>query len=197
MIRGYARVSTDRQDLTMQLEAFEAAGVEKTYRDKITGTKAERPALRRLLRDVEDGDQVVVFKIDRIARSTRDALNIIHELTDRGVAFRSIHEAMIDTTAITADGDLLNAAMKTAMLQMMAVFAELERAFIVARTAEGRRIARGNGVKFGRPFALTSEQVATARELLATGTHTHTEVARTLGVRRETLWRYLKALEAS
>ena len=197
MIRGYARVSTDRQDLTLQLEAFKAAGVEKVYRDKVTGTKAGRPALRRLLRDVEDGDQVVVFKIDRIARSTRDALNVIHDLTQRGVAFRSIHEAMIDTTTITADGDLLNAAIRNAMLQVMAVFTELERAFIVARTADGRRIAKANGRTFGRPPKLTGEQVATARELLATGSHTVAEISRTLGVDRTTLWRYLRAVETS
>lgn len=179
--RGYARISTDSQDLKVQRAELTAAGAAKIYEDTATGKNADRPGLKRLLRDVEAGDVILVFKLDRMSRSVRDLLNISHELGQRGVELRSLHDP-IDTTT----------AMGRGFFQLIAVFAELERSFIVERTAAGRKIAKANGVKFGRKPKLSAEQISMARELLATGTRTMASIARSLGVDRSTLWRHLQ-----
>ncbi|MDQ6878312.1 MAG: recombinase family protein [Candidatus Dormibacteraeota bacterium] len=190
--RGYARVSTDAQDLALQIEGLQAVGCTKIYQDKATGKNAERPGLKRLLREVEDGDQVVVYKLDRVARSLRDLLNITFDLGRRGIGFRSLHDPIV------IDGgqgdDPMAQAMAEAQFQMIGVFAQLERAFIVGRTSAGREIAKRKGVKFGRKVKLTAEQLTMARDLLGSGNHTLASVAKSLGVHRSTLWRHLEAV---
>src|SRR6516165_6150468 len=104
MRRGYARVSTTEQNLSAQLEALKAAGCEKVYSEKTTGAHGDRAALQRMLRDVEPGDVVVITRLDRLARSTRDLLNILDQLSKDGVGFQSLRETAIDTT--TAHGRL-------------------------------------------------------------------------------------------
>lgn len=189
--RGYARVSTDAQDLDLQVEALHAAGCSKIYQDKLSGRNAERPGLQRLLREVESGDQVVVYKLDRVARSLRDLLNITFDLSQRHIGFRSLHDP------INIDGnqgdDPMAQAMADAQFQMLGVFAQLERAFIVGRTSAGREIAKRKGVKFGRKPKLSAEQLAMARDLIASGNHTMASVAKSLGVDRSTLWRHLES----
>lgn len=190
--RGYARVSTTQQDLEVQIEGLKAAGCATIYQDKLSGKSADRPGLQRLLREVEPGDQVIVFKLDRVARSLRDLLNVTFDLSQRGIGFRSLHDP------INIDGDQgddpMAKAMADAQFQMLGVFAQLERAFIIGRTSAGREIARRKGVKFGRKPSLTAEQVSMARELLASGNHTLAGVAKTLSVHRSTLWRHLEAV---
>src|SRR5581483_2210860 len=126
MKRGYVRVSTTDQDLALQVDELKAAGCERMYEDKRTGKNADRPGLKRLLREVEPGDVVIVYKLDRMSRSVRDLLNICHDLDGRGVEFRSLNDP-IDTTT----------ALGRCFFQMVAVFAELERSFIVERTTAG------------------------------------------------------------
>jgi len=181
-IRAYARISTDTQDLAVQRGELKAWGAERIYEDTATGKNADRPGLKRLLREVEAGDVVLIYKLDRISRSVRDLLNISHELGQRGVELRSLHDP-IDTTS----------AMGRCFFQMVAVFAELERSFIVERTAAGRKVAKANGVKFGRKTKLSPQQLTMARDLLASGNHTMAGVATSLGVDRSTLWRHLQA----
>jgi DNA invertase Pin-like site-specific DNA recombinase len=189
--RGYARVSTDAQDLELQVEALRGVGCSKVYQDKLSGRSAERPGLQRLLREVEPGDQVVVYKLDRIARSLRDLLNITFDLGQRRIGFRSLHDPInIDGNQ---ENDPMAQAMAEAQFQMIGVFAQLERAFIVGRTSAGREIAKRKGVKFGRKPKLTEQQLAMARDLIATGNHTLASVARSLGVHRATLWRHLES----
>jgi DNA invertase Pin-like site-specific DNA recombinase len=179
MKRGYARVSTTDQDLDLQRAELKAAGCAKVYEDKLSGKSADRPGLKKLLREVQRGDVVIVYKVDRMSRSVRDLLNITHDLGQRGVEFRSLHDP-IDTTN----------GLGRAFFQLVAVFAELERSFIVERTAAGRKIARKKpGYREGRKPKLTAEQVAMARDLLKS--HTLASVAKSMGVHRITLYRYL------
>jgi DNA invertase Pin-like site-specific DNA recombinase len=181
MKRGYARVSTTDQDLEVQIAELKTAGVEKLYTDKATGKNADRPGLKKLLREVEADDVVIVYKLDRMSRSVRDLLNITHDLGQHQVEFRSLHDS-IDTTS----------AMGRCFFQLVAVFAELERSFIVERTSAGRKVAMAKGVRFGRKPKLSTEQTAMAQELLDQGNHTVASIAKSLGVHRATLWRALQ-----
>jgi DNA invertase Pin-like site-specific DNA recombinase len=187
---GYARVSTTAQDLEVQIEALRAAGCSRIFHDKLSGRTAERPGLKRLQREVEAGDVVLVYKVDRMARSLRDLLNLLFEFRERGVGFRSLNDPiMIDGPV---PDDPVAAAMAEAQVQMLGLFAQLERAFIVGRTSAGRAIARRKGVRFGRKPKLTTEQVEQARDLIESGRHTVSSVAQSLHVDRTTLWRHLQ-----
>lgn len=191
MRRGYARVSTTQQDFAIQVEELKAAGCERIYDDKTTGTTLDRPGLKRLMREVQAGDEVLVYKLDRGFRSLRDMLNVLYDLRERSISFRSLHDP------INVDGahesDPVAAAMARAQLQMLGVFAELERAFIVGRTSAGRERAKQSGVKFGRKPKIGAKQVAMARDMLAQD-RTIADVAETLRVHRTTLWRHLEGL---
>ena len=157
---GYARVSTDGQTLDCQVEALKAAGCEtkNIFREKITGAHADRPQLTLLLGAIDDGDVLIVSRLDRLARSTRDLLNILDTLAKRGAAFRSLGDAWADTT--TPHGRL--------MLTVLGGLAEFERELIRARTGEGRHRAKARGVHMGRPPKLTPRQKREALKALAT-----------------------------
>ena len=133
MMRGYARVSTDGQALGPQVESLTAAGAAKVYRETASGAKRDRAQLAKLLREVEHGDVGLVTRLDRLARSTRDLLNVLAALTDRGAAFRSLGDAWADTT--TLHGRL--------MLTVLAGLAEFERE--LTRGADKRRTCQGQG----------------------------------------------------
>jgi len=145
---GYARVSTDGQSLDAQIEALEAAGCCKVFAEKISGVRSDRPQLAKALKVLGAGDVLVVSRLDRLARSTRDLLNVLAVVVERGAGFRSLSDSWAGTT--TPHGRL--------MLTVLGGLAEFERELIKARTAEGRARARAQGVRFGRKPKLTPHQ---------------------------------------
>jgi DNA invertase Pin-like site-specific DNA recombinase len=156
---GYCRVSTNDQDLSVQLDALRKAGVKTIFREKLSGASANRPALKKCLTALRRGDVLVVVKLDRLGRSLRDLVNMLHDLQERGVGFRSLNDPWCDTGSPT--GKL--------MLAMIAALAEYERSLIVARTSEGRERAKANGVRFGRPKKMSAFQQAEALKRLRSG----------------------------
>src|SRR3954469_11589485 len=145
---GYARVSSDGQTLDAQIAQLKATGAEKVFREKVSGARADRPELARLMRVLGEGDRVIVTRLDRLARSTRDLLNTLAAIADKKAHFRSLGDSWADTT--TPHGRL--------MLTVLAGLAEFERELTRARTSEGRARAKARGVKLGRKFKLTPHQ---------------------------------------
>src|SRR5829696_8416082 len=145
---GYARVSTDGQTLDAQIAQLKAAGADKVFREKVSGARADRPELARLLRALEPGDRVLVTRLDRLARSTRDLLNTLAAIAEHKAGFRSLSDAWADTT--TPHGRL--------MLTVLGGLAEFERELIRARTGEGRARAKARGVRLGRRPKLTTQK---------------------------------------
>ena len=178
-IYGYARVSTDGQTLAAQDAALHAAGCAKVYGEKQSGAKTDRPELAKLLRRLV----LMITRLDRLARSTRDLLNILHTLGERSIGFKSLADAWADTT--TPHGRLL--------VTMLAGIAEFERELIRARTGEGRKRAQARGVRFGRPPALTAHQRQEALKRLAAG-ETQTDIARSYNVSHVTIGRLQGAM---
>lgn len=154
MIIGYARVSTDDQNLDAQTDALTAAGAERIFADKISGSSRKRPELDRMLDQLRDGDVIVVTKYDRLARSLRDLLDIVEAIKERGGGFRSLAED-IDTT--TPAGRLV--------FHVFASIAQFERERISERTREGLDAARRRGRVGGRPPSLSAAQKAEARRM--------------------------------
>jgi DNA invertase Pin-like site-specific DNA recombinase len=177
---GYARVSTNGQDLTLQHEALKAAGCTKVYAEKLSGARSDRPQLARMLKALEPGDTVVVTRLDRLARSTLDLLHTIDVITKAGAGFRSLSDAWCDTT--TAHGKL--------MLTVLGGLAEFERSLIMARTQAGIQRARDQGVAFGRPTKLNAKQKRMIAERHAAG-ETMAALAREFEVGEATVWRAL------
>jgi DNA invertase Pin-like site-specific DNA recombinase len=177
---GYARVSTDGRTLDAQRAALKtAAGAERVFAEKASGMRGDRAQLSRTLLALEPGDVLLVTRLDdRLARSTRDLLNVLHAVSERGAGFRSLADSWADTTM--PHGRLL--------LTVLGGMAEFERELIRARTAEGRRRARQRGVRFGRNLKLTRHQVAEALARRETG-ETLTEIARSYNVSHPTIGR--------
>jgi DNA invertase Pin-like site-specific DNA recombinase len=178
MIIGYARVSTREQDLSGQLAELRAAGCVKIYSEKASGARGDRAELQKLLKRLFPTDVLVVTRLDRLARSTRDLLNVLDSVKETGAGFRSIKDTWADTT--TPHGQL--------MLTILGGLAEFERTLIVARTGEGRERAKARGVKLGRPTKLTPHQRREAIKRLNAG-EAITEIARTYGIDRATVYR--------
>lgn len=178
MIYGYARVSTDGQTLDAQLAALQAAGAERLFQEKASAATAERRELKRLLACVNAGDVVLITRLDRLARSTRDLLNILDVLTKAGAGFRSLADAWADTT--TPHGRL--------MLTVLGGLAEFERELIKARTGEGRARAKARGVVLGAPHKLTHHQRREVLERKAAGEAVR-EIARSYNVSPPTISR--------
>jgi DNA invertase Pin-like site-specific DNA recombinase len=170
-IVGYARVSTQDQHLTGQLEALKAAGAETIYREKISGTRADRPQLARLMASLKAGDTVIVAKIDRLGRSTRELLELIERIGKAGAAFRSLGDPLFDTTS--SQGKL--------MATLLAAIAEFERDLIRERTGDGRKRAMAKGIKFGRKPKLSDYQRQEAIKRRAAG-ETLAEIAKSYAV---------------
>jgi DNA invertase Pin-like site-specific DNA recombinase len=175
---GYARVSTRDQDLTSQEHELRSAGCAKVFKEKVSGAKTDRVELAKAIRKLEAGDVLVVTRLDRLARSTRDLLNVIAAISDRGAGFKSLKDTWADTTS--AHGRL--------MLTVLGGLAEFERELIRARTGDGRARAKARGVRFGRPSKLTPHQRQEALRRLAVG-ETQADVARTYNVNATTIGR--------
>jgi DNA invertase Pin-like site-specific DNA recombinase len=175
---GYARVSTNGQDLSSQETELLAAGCAKVFKEKVSGAKTDRAELAKVIRRLEPGDVLIVTRLDRLARSTRDLLNVLATIGERQAGFRSLKDSWADTT--TAHGRL--------MLTVLGGLAEFERELIRARTGEGRKRAKDRGVKFGRPAALTTHQRHEALQRLANG-EAQADLARSYGVSQATISR--------
>lgn len=177
-ILGYARVSTEGQSLDAQLAQLKAAKCTKIFREKVSGARTERPELRKLLAAIHKGDIVIVTRLDRLARSTRDLLNVLAAIAEQGGTFRSVGDVWADTT--TPHGRL--------MLTVLGGLAEFERELIKARTSEGRARAKARGVRLGRKPKLTVHQIREAIARRDAG-ETLTEIARTYNVSHSTISR--------
>jgi DNA invertase Pin-like site-specific DNA recombinase len=178
MIYGYARVSTVAQDLAGQLAQLKAAGCEKVFREKITGTTAERPQLKKLMAALTPGDVVVIPAVDRLSRDTTDLLVIARDMQRAGAGLRSLAEPVLDTMGDFAE----------LVLAMLGVAATLERRRIAERTARGRADAEAKGVRFGRKPILTPHQQKEARARVEAG-EPQRSVARSYNVSQATISR--------
>ena len=170
-IRGYARVSTRDQDLTAQLDALKAAGAETVFREKVSGVRADRPQLAKLMASLKVGDIVVVTKLDRLGRSTRELLELIERIAKAGASFRSLGDPLWDTSS--SQGRLLST--------LLAAIADFERDLIRERTGEGRKRAMAAGTKFGRPRKLSDYQRQEAIKRRADG-ETLAAISKSYGV---------------
>jgi DNA invertase Pin-like site-specific DNA recombinase len=175
---GYARVSTDGQTLDAQVAELKSAGVVTVFQEKVSGAVTDRIQLGRAIKALAPDDVLVVTRLDRLARSTRDLLNTLAAVNDAGAGFKSLRDTWADTT--TPHGRL--------MLTILAGLAEFERALILSRTSEGRERAKARGVKLGRKPKLTVHQRREALERRAAG-EALTEIARTFAVSHSTISR--------
>ena len=182
---GYARVSTRDQDLAGQLAELEAFGCERIYHEKESGARSDRPQLRKAISRLTQGDVLVVTRLDRLARSTRDLLNVLAQVSEQSAGFKSLKDAWADTT--TPHGRL--------MLTVLGGLAEFERELIRARTGEGRKRAKDRGVRFGRPPKLSPHQRQEALQRLSEGA-TCADLGRTYGVDPTTIGRLQRDVTA-
>ena len=176
-IIGYARVSTDDQDLSLQLDALEQQGIPKSLicTDKLSGAKADRPGLEKCLDILQPGDTLAVWRLDRLGRSMRHLVTLIEDLRERGIGFRSISDGMIDTTS--ASGELI--------FHIFSALAQFERRLIQERTKAGLAAARARGRKGGRPPLLASEpKLILAKKLYADKTLSIDDICQTLKISR-------------
>jgi DNA invertase Pin-like site-specific DNA recombinase len=180
MYIGYARVSTDDQNLDLQRDALNSAGCEQIFTDQVSGTRARRPGLEQALSHLRAGDTLVVWRLDRLGRSLRHLIDTVTDLQEKGIGFKSLTES-IDTT--TSGGKLV--------FHIFGALAEFEREIIRERTQAGLQAARARGKTGGRPKALTEKQVAMLRQLAADPNRSVEEICQTLGISRMTFYRYL------
>jgi DNA invertase Pin-like site-specific DNA recombinase len=176
---GYARVSTDGQSVNAQVAALRKNGAGKVFREVASGAKTSRAQLRRVIDQLDAGDVLMVTRLDRLARSTRDLLNTLAAIADRKAGFRSLNDTWADTT--TSHGRL--------MLTVLAGLAEFERDLIRARTGEGRARAVARGVKMGRPPKLTQHQRQEAIKRRDQGDETLADIGRSYNVSAATISR--------
>mgnify|MGYP003375609925 CR=1 FL=1 len=186
MLIGYARVSTRDQKPHLQLDALQEAGCERVFEETASGAKRDRPELKAVLDFMRAGDNLVVWKLDRLARSTRQLLETVEALELRGIGLKILTQN-IDTT--NAGGRLI--------FTVFSAIAEFEREIIRERTRAGLDAARSRGRTGGRPRALSDKDLKEARVLLTDPEITVEDVARRLGVGPSTLYRYLPAARHS
>lgn len=180
---GYARISTSKQTLDQQTDALDAAGVERTFSDKLSGARNDRPGLAALLDYAREGDVVVVVALDRLGRSLSGVISTIDSLRKRGILLRSLREG-IDTS--TSAGRMVAG--------IFATLAEYERELINERSAVAREAAAARGKQTGRPRAMTPQQVGIARRMRENG-ESIADIVDTLKVSRATIYRVLNAAE--
>ena len=179
---GYARVSTDDQSLDIQMDLLKKAGCEKIFKEKLSGIGLDRPQLSRMISSLKEGDIVVVYRLDRLARSTRILLETIDSIASAKAKFLSLSEPWADTTSPAG----------RMVMTVLSGIAEFERDLIHSRTSAGRIAARSRGVQFGRPPKLNSDQKKLIMRLLKEGEPVK-EVARTFDVHTATIYRLLNS----
>lgn len=180
MLIGYARVSTVDQNPDLQIDALKAAGCERIFIEKASGAQRERPELARALDITRSGDALIVWRLDRLARSLKQLIETVEDLEARGVAFRSLTEA-VDTAS---PGGML-------VFQIFGALAQFERSLIRERTSAGLAAARARGRRGGRPPALSPRDIKAAKAMMADPDITMEHVAQKLGVAISTLYRHL------
>jgi len=178
---GYARVSTQDQNLDRQLDTLKEAGCDKIYKEKITGTKKDRPQLDKLLEDLRSGDTIIVSDLTRLSRSTKDLFNLVELIESKGAYIKSLKETWLDTT--TPQGKL--------MFTFMAGISQFERDLISQRTQEGLASARARGRNGGRPTK-DKKDIDMAIKMYNSKLHSVAEIEKTTGVSKATLYRYMK-----
>lgn len=188
---GYARVSTTKQDLDRQLDALGKEGIpdERIWADKKTGATRDRDGLNAALGYARDGDTIVVCTLDRLGRNIRETLNLIHELGERGIGLRSLHDPIpVDTNR--------NEAMAQMATLMLALFSEMERVYATERAAHARAVRRQTGAPVGRRRKMDDDTAAMAKASVDAGVSVPT-VASRFGVSRATLYRYLSSTQGA
>ena len=183
---GYARVSTAKQDLERQVDALTAAGIpaERIYLDKKSGATTDRPGLRAALEYARDGDVIVVHTLDRLGRTVRDTLNLIHDLAERGVGVRNLADPIRVDSSNPAD------PMAQLAVVLLALFGQMERTYTLERAAHARAVATAKGRRVGRPVVVDPAKLAWAAHLRETG-HTVAEIVARTGIPRTSLYRHL------
>ncbi|WP_425373702.1 recombinase family protein [Lichenihabitans psoromatis] len=181
LLIGYARVSTEDQKLDLQKDALVSAGCDRIFEDRASGARTERPGLREALSHLRRGDTLVVWKLDRLGRTTHQLVGLLEQFEQDGVKLRSLQDGIDPSTT-----------MGKAMLQIGAVFAEMERNLIRERTRAGLAAARARGRLGGRKQKIGKDAVDTARRLMKDPDLTMSEIAQRLGVNRVTLYRTLE-----
>lgn len=180
---GYARVSTSCQDLSLQIDALEAYGCSKIFTDKISGAKSKRQGLDECLSVLKKGDQLIVWRLDRLGRSLQHLVFLINELKERGIGFKSIQDGSIDTTS--ASGELI--------FNIFASIAQFERELARERTKAGLAAARARGKNGGRPSVSAADPKVKAAKIMHADTKNDIQdICDTLAISRATLYRYLK-----
>jgi DNA invertase Pin-like site-specific DNA recombinase len=183
MLIGYARVSTQDQNLELQIEALIKIGCERVFEDKTSGIRAERPGLTKALDMLREGDTLVVWKLDRLGRSVKNLVDFVGNIAKQGIQFRSLTDS-IDTS--TPSGRFF--------FHVMASLAEMEQELMVERTRAGLAVARQLGRKGGRKRKMTDSKIKSAKKLLANGIPPR-DIAKNLGVSIPTLYRWIPASE--
>ena len=178
---GYVRVSTNDQNTDLQRDALICSGCELIFDDKMSGSKASRPGLKKALKTLKTGDTLVVWKLDRLGRSVKDLVMLVSELHNRGIHFHSVTDSINTSTA-----------MGRFFFHVMSALAEMERELIVERTLAGLASARAKGRIGGRPKAFTEQQQEQIRRVLDNG-HDHKQLALIYDVSLTTIYKYFPA----
>ncbi|MEO9249153.1 recombinase family protein [Citricoccus nitrophenolicus] len=183
---GYARVSTTKQDLDRQIDALRQEGIEakRIYIDKKSGATTNRPGLHAALDQAREGDVIVVHTLDRLGRTVRDTLNLIHDLADRGVGVRNLADP------IKVDSSNPEDPMSQLAVVMLALFGQMERTYAIERAAHARAVATAKGRRVGRPSVVDPSKLAYAEHLRNEG-HTIAQIVEKTGITRTTLYRHL------
>jgi DNA invertase Pin-like site-specific DNA recombinase len=183
---GYARVSTAKQDLERQIDALRQVGIapERIYVDKKSGAATDRPGLAAALAYAREGDVIVVHTLDRLGRTVRDTLNLIHDLAERGVGVRNLADP------IKVDSTNPNDPMAQLAVVLLALFGQMERTYTLERAAHARAVATAKGRRIGRPTVVDADKLAYAAHLRESG-HTIAEIVAKTGITRTTLYRHL------
>lgn len=182
---GYARVSSKGQDLSVQIEELTNKGATEIYSEKFTGATSDRPELQRVLNVLKEGDTLIVTKLDRLARNTKEGIQIVEELFSKGVSVHVLNVGLLENTT-----------MGRFFLQTMLAVAEMERSMIYERTQEGKEHAKANNPNYreGRPKALTTSRYTECMKLLET--HSVKQVANIMNISERTIYRYKREGQA-